>query len=406
MSLSRRSLLKGAGVAALLAGAPPGLRLSFTGSAKAASAGHCIIFCFLRGGMDGLNLVAPADDPNLIAARSPDLLLSTSGSLQAYPLKNGPSNNDWRLHPSAPELRDLYNQGQLAFVHAAGVPFESRSHFEMQSLVEQGTIDPTVSSNGTGWIGRYAEEADFADGTFAVVSGEAILPTSMSGDPQALSLPSPKQFTLGSSARTNFLTAAYQPAPGLIGDQARTTIAAAEALGTDDASYQSSVTYDTSPLGAALSVIAELLKLDVGLQMAEVEYNVWDTHVNQKPRFAAGVTELSKSIGQFAGDMAAQWSNITIIATTEFGRRVQSNASLGTDHGHGGVMILIGGRVNGGRIYGSWPGLAPAVLDDGDVPVTTDSRQVLAEAITTLRGDLPAGLFPELAAAAPLGLFT
>jgi uncharacterized protein (DUF1501 family) len=104
--------------------------------------------------------------------------------------------------------------------------------------------------------------------------------------------------------------------------------------------------------------------------------------------------------------MTAQWHNITIITISEFGRRVKSNANLGTDHGHGNVMIVAGGRVNGGRIYGDWRGLSPSVLDGGDVPVTTDSRQVLAEALSVLRGDLPAGLFPGLAASSPLGLFS
>jgi uncharacterized protein (DUF1501 family) len=404
--LSRRSLLKGVGLTALLADAPPGLRLSFIGGARAATAGHVIIFCFLRGGLDGLNLVAPADDLDLMAARPPDLLLSTAGSSPALALKNGPTGNDWRLHPSAVELKALYDAGQLAFVHATGVLANSRSHFEMQSLVEQGITDPTLTGAGTGWIGRYAEQASFAEGTFAVVSADAILPYSMRGDPQALSLPNPTQFVIGSAARATFLTAAYQSTPGLIGTQARTSIAAVEAFRTADAGYKSSAAYDKSTLGAGFSVIAELLKLDLGLQMAEVEYNIWDTHVNQKPRFEAGVVELSKTIGQFAKDMAAQWGNITIITISEFGRRVKSNANLGTDHGHGNVMIVAGGRVNGGRIYGSWPGLAPSVLDSGDVPVTTDSRLILTEAIKVLRGDLPAGLFPGLAMASPLGLFS
>jgi uncharacterized protein (DUF1501 family) len=406
MPVSRRSLLRGASLTTMLASLPPGLCLSFAGSANAASAGHVIIFCLLRGGLDGLNLVAPADDGNLIAARPSDLLLSTSGSSQAFRLNNGPTQNDWRLHPSAVELKALYDAGSLAFVHATGVPANSRSHFEMQGLVERGVADPTLANDGTGWIGRYAQKASFGSGTFAVASAEAMLPASMYGDPPAISLPDPKRFVLGSDARTKFLTADYQSAPGLVGSQARTTIAAVQALAQADANYKGSGSYDNNPFAAGLSVIAELIKLDIGLQIAEIEYNIWDTHVNQKPRFTSGVTVLSKSIGEFANDIAAQWGKVTMIVMSEFGRRVKSNADIGTDHGHGNVMIVLGGRVNGGRIYGQWPGLDPAVLDYGDVPVTIDSRAILAEAIKVLRGDLPADLFPNLAASSPLGLFS
>jgi uncharacterized protein (DUF1501 family) len=407
MTLSRRSLLRGATVGTLLAALPPGFRLSFVDPAEAATASssHVIIFCFLRGGMDGLNLVAPADDPNLIAVRPAELRLSTSGVGAGFPLANGPSGNDWRLHPSAPELKTLYDAGELAFVHASGVPADSRSHFEMQALVELGVADTALATSG--WIGRYANSASFSSGTFAVVSVQPAPPTSLSGDLLAITLPSPNQFALGTPDRSRFLQAVYQGAPGLVGSNARTAIAAANTFVGANAGYIQPPpgTFGNDAFSTGLSVIAELIKLNIGLKIAEVEYGPWDTHISQSPQFTKAVTTLSKGIGAFYNYIGGGGNNVTMITMSEFGRRVRSNADLGTDHGHGGVMMVLGGGVRGGKIFGTWNGLAAAALDLGDVPVTVDSRAVLAEVIASGRGDLPSGLFPGLAPAPPLGLF-
>ena len=205
MDLSRRSLLKGAALGGVAAVLPPGVRLAFA----AGGASHIVVFALMRGGMDGLNLVAPADDPNLIAARPATLRLTSSGAGAGLPLANGPSRNDWRLHPSAPELKALYDAGQLAFVHASGIPANSRSHFEMQAFLEHGVADALALNHANGWIGQYALNTAIAAQTFALVSAAPTLPASMSGDPNAISLPNPQQFTLGSTARAQFLHTAY-----------------------------------------------------------------------------------------------------------------------------------------------------------------------------------------------------
>jgi uncharacterized protein (DUF1501 family) len=387
----------------MLAGLPSGVRLSFAGG----GAPQTIVFVFLRGAMDGLNLVAPSDDANLIAARPAGLRLSSSGTSAGLALANGPSENDWRLHPSAPELGELYNSGHLAFVHASGIPADSRSHFEMQAMAEHGVADTVSAGETVGWIGRYATESGIAASTFGLISAADTLPASMSGDANAISLPNPSQFTLGSSARAAFLNAAYNGATGLIGTQGRFAITAVNGLQQQLASYPPlpAGTYGTDSFGTGLSVIAELIKLGVGLQVAEVEYSNWDTHVNQQPRFAASAAILSKGLGDFYNDLSAYSQNVTTVVMSEFGRRVQSNADLGTDHGHGNVMLVMGGSVVGGRIYGDWLGLDPSVLDIGDVPITTDYRAVLSEVIDATRGDLPATLFPGFAPSARLGLF-
>ena len=403
MVISRRAMLRGAAIGGAAAALP--LRMAF--GASGAQASNIIVFAVMRGGMDGLNLVAPADDADLIAARAANLRLLPDGATPALPLANGPSANDWRLHPSAPELKSLYDAGRLAFIHASGIPADSRSHFQMQAFLEHGVADAVTLARSNGWIGQYALATGIAQSTFSLVSGAPTLPASMAGDPMALSLPDPKAFTLGSAAQTQFLRSAYGGAAGPTGAPGRVAIAAVDAFQSINAGFTPGPGYGTDPLATGFSVVAELIKRGAGLQMAEVEYTNWDTHVNQQPRFAAAVTVLSKAVGAFFADIGDLAARVTVVVMSEFGRRVQGNASGGTDHGHGNVMMVLGGGVRGGRIYGTWPGLKPSVLDLGDLPVTTDSRSVLSEVVAAKRGDLMASVFPGFVPPTPsLGLFS
>ncbi len=403
MLISRRSMVKSAALGAVVAASPVGLRLGFAAS----SPSSMLVFVLLRGGMDGLNMVAPSDDADLFAARPESLRLVASGTNAALPLANGPSSNDWRLHPKATALKALYDAGRLAFVHAAGVPANSRSHFQMQAFIENGVADQITLSQTNGWIARYAIDTGISGQTFALVSGDATVPPSMMGDKQAISMPDPTQFNAGSAARTAFLETAYTAAAGTLGAQGRVALNAVGSFKTMSAGFtQPSGTYGTDSLSKALSVVSEVIKIKAGLQVAEVEFNDWDTHVNQQPRFANSAATLSAGLGSFMADMKASGQNVTLVAMSEFGRRVKSNASGGTDHGHGNVMMVMGNNVKGGRIYGKWLGLNPSVLDLGDVPVTTDYRSVLSEVISHARGDLPSTLFPGFTAPAPIGLFS
>jgi uncharacterized protein (DUF1501 family) len=404
MEISRRAALRSAAAAGLLAA--PGLRFGFAASPQASSS-RVLVFLMMRGAMDGLNLVAPSDDADLFAARPEGLRLLSSGTNPALPLANGPSSNDWRLHPKATGLKTLYDAGQLAFVHAAGVPADSRSHFQMQSFVENGVADAiTLSHSTSGWIARLGLANGYGGKPFALVSADATLPPSMSGDNSAVSMPDPAQFTVGSAARSAFLNAAYATAPGTIGASGKTALSAVAGFKTLSAGYTPppAGTYGTDSLSKAFSVISEVIKLNAGLQLAEVEYSDWDTHVNQQPRFANSVTNLNAGLSSFLKDMTASGKAVTVVAMSEFGRRVKSNASGGTDHGHGNVMIVAGSGVKGGRIYGKWLGLSSSVLDQGDVPVTTDYRQVISDVVAATQG-ANATLFPGFTPSTPVGLF-
>src|ERR1700682_1024271 len=195
MPVTRRSFLKGAALGSVFTALPPGARLVLANTA----AKEPLLFVLLRGGTDGLNLIAPIDDANLVAAR-PATLLPSSG----FSLAGGLTKQDWRLHPSAPGLNALYQARQLAIVHAAGIPFASRSHFEMQQLAEAGAVDLTTTTALGGWIGRYAA-ATAVTGTFAVSAlGVATIPFSESNDYHTVDILDAAHFKVGSPAKMAF----------------------------------------------------------------------------------------------------------------------------------------------------------------------------------------------------------
>lgn len=399
--LGRRAFLSGA-MGATLSALPMGTRLAFS----ATTGKEPILFVMLRGGMDGLNMVAPIDDANLLAARSTAIIPTTGNALA-----NGPTAQDWRLNVNAPELYSLYQAGHLAFVHAAGAPYASRSHFEMQQLTETGQLDLTQVATLGGWIGRYALQSGVA-GTFAVAAaGVATLPLSLSDDLAAIDILSASTFKLRSTDKVKFVQQAYTGgAPGTLAaaldQQAADMIGATQGFQTINTGYTPPAGYGTDSLSVGLSIAAELMKAGAGIQLGAFEYDDWDTHVNEPATFSKSAAILSKALYAFYNDITAAGLNATVIVASEFGRRVAGNASGGTDHGHGNVVMALGPSVRGGAIYGAWPGLAPAQTDQGDVAVMTDTRQVFLEAINARRGDAPAGLFPNLTLTAqPLNLF-
>lgn len=237
------------------------------------------------------------------------------------------------------------------------------------------------------------------------------IPLSINDDQSAVDILDVKSFRLASAEKLNFLKQVYAPTSGSsvlrtpLAAQAGDAIQAVEGFQSIDSGYSTPPSYGTDSLSKGLSIAAELMKHGAGLQLAAFEYNNWDTHVSEAARFPPAVTILSKALGAFWNDVAAAGLGVTVVVMSEFGRRIASNADGGTDHGHGNVMMILSSAVLGGRMYGQWPGLAPAQTDLGDLAITTDSRQVLLEAITRGRGDAPANLFPGLTIQKPLRLF-
>jgi uncharacterized protein (DUF1501 family) len=393
MHMNRRDLLKLTGSAALLA-ATGVHNLAFAREPGANDT--VLVFLFLRGGCDVLNLIGPSNDPVYAEARAPDLRVLDSGDRAGLQLLTS-GRDDFRLHPDAAPMLDLYQQKHLAIVHATGLTDETRSHFVAQDLMERGWLDASKQrpSGANGWMTRWLAELGGTNGLARAVSTTGAVAKSLEGESDALCVPNLKYgYGLpGGDEAHAVLSSLYGSGNGLVAMRGRDAVAAVAALdarlprGADHKPlpYEPvhGAQYDeNTDIGTALSTVARLIKLDVGLRAACVDMGGWDTHEGQPGRFNNLAKNLSRALAAFWNDVASEQHRVLLIATTEFGRRLRSNKSNGTDHGHGGATLALGGRVDGGKLLGPWPGLSGEALDRGvDLAVATDYRSVLAEAV-------------------------
>jgi len=327
-----------------------------------------LISIFLRGAADGLTVCAPLGSPHYFDAR-PTLAISESDALDL--------DGFFGLHPAAAGLKALFDSGDLAIVHASGLATAQRSHFEAQSAMEQG-IDSVDLPPGTGWISRYLDGLNLSS-PLAAVSLDTAVPQSMAGSPSVLAVSSIDQFSLQLDDDAQWALASAYARDPLLDPTANAALTAADEL-EPIADLAIGEGYPAGPLGQAMADTARLIRADSGLVCAAMNSGGWDHHDDQANQIEPLLAQLGDALTAFRNDIGNEWANTTIVIQTEFGRRVRENAARGTDHGHGGVMIVAGGGVNGGQVYTDWPGLAPGDLSAGeDLAVTTDYRQVLAE---------------------------
>jgi uncharacterized protein (DUF1501 family) len=390
---TRRRFLAGTGLAGV---AGLGTQLANTRVSFAAQGGTgTLVVIFLRGGMDGLSVVVPADDPNLLQAR-PDLAVRGSSLL---PLDRG-----FGLHPALAPLHDLWRRGRFTAVHGVSTPDISRSHFQAQDCLERGG---STTGAVEGWLDRVLDR--LGPGTsFRSVSRGSTVPRAMAGDQPSLSLRTLESFALlgwdGVHARTvEALSTLYTGLEHPLEPAVAATLAALDAADRVNASdYRPGATYPTGDFGEGLAELARLVKSDVGLRVACIDVGGWDMHTRlgtvDDGDMTALLTPFGQALGAFATDLGDRLDDVTVVAMTEFGRRIEQNASRGTDHGHGAAVLLLGGRLAGGTVHGNWPGLAPEVRDQGDVPGANDYRDVLGEVVSVRLGVSPADLgsvFPD-----------
>lgn len=372
-----------------------------------------LIVLFLRGGMDGLNFLAPIDDANYRAARGGKIALQEN----ALRIHQSIADLDFRLHTDAAPLKELYDNKSLAFIHAAGLTNGTRSHFEAQDLMELGSnTDKNLSQ---GWLTRYLQS--FHKGT--IVPAYAIgtvPPASLLGSMDQMNIKELKDLKLDwDPTLLSLLSDLYNSGDSLVyrsGQNALRNIdhiqKSLQETTMDLENYQpsSSADYFTEWPGDELSksfkAVAQLIKMDIGMKVATIDFDGWDMHDGQEWKFPKWTEALSRNLMAFYNDIHAYHSKTTIILMTEFGRRLRANKNGGTDHGHGGIMMTLGGNVKGGKIYGAWPGLANEQLDNGvDLAVTTDYRTVLSEIF--LKRKLVADhnlIFPGFGNYSPLGI--
>ena len=329
-----------------------------------------LVVIFLRGGADGLNMVAPLEDDGYHKAR-PRIALKKSEAIRL--------DGFYGLNPLMKELEPLYKAGALAIVHAAGSEDATRSHFEAQDLMEHGGM---VAG---GWLGRFLRNRpNGVAGPLSAVAFGRTVPESFRGAPAATVMESFEAFSLGgkSGALAGELARLYANEPGLLGSAGRDTLGALKRINElKNTRYEPAhgADYGRDEFAKGLEQVARMIKARVGLEAASVDLNGWDSHFGQSTVMDPRMVQLSKGLSAFCADMGKEMEHTSVVVMTEFGRRVAENSSFGTDHGRGGVMFALGGGIKGGRVLGQWPGLSNEVLEGpGDLPVTTNYRDVLA----------------------------
>ena len=353
---------------------------------------HRLVVVFQRGAADGLNIVVPYREKNYYAMR-PSIAIPQNQVIDL--------DGFFGLHPAMAAFKPLYDERQLAIVHAAGSPDMTRSHFDAQDYMESGT--PGVRSTEDGWLNR-AMQAEDGHGpalhtAFRAVAVGAEVPRTMAGKIPAVALSNVANFQVGGRGPAPGPAAsAFEAMYGASGDRilhatGEETFDAVKMLrAANPAQYRpaAGADYPNSEFGNHMKQVAQLLKADLGVEAAFTDVTGWDTHQNQgsvNGQLANRLGDFANAIAAFWRDMGDEAANITLVTMSEFGRTAHENGTGGTDHGHGNAMFVLGANVKGGRVHGRWPGLAHEQLNEGrDLALTTDYRQVLGELITCTMG--------------------
>ncbi len=347
---------------------------------------ECLVVVFLRGGADGLTLVPPIAD---------DAYYRTRPILGIRPGRALDLGGTFGLHPALSSLKPVWDQGELAIVHAAGSEDSSRSHFEAQDLMEHGGLA------AGGWLGRFLRyRTQPASGALSAVAIGKTVPECLRGAPAATVMQSLDDFSLGpqSSALLPRLARLYASETGDLGRAARDTLGALrriESLRSEPYRPSGGAEYPADEFGRGLTELARMIKARVGLEAAAIDLGGWDSHLAQEVLLEPLMSRLAQGIAAFYRDLGPATATTSIVVMTEFGRRVRENASLGTDHGRGSVMLVLGGGVHGGRVIGDWPGL-DTLEGPGDLPVVNNYRNVLAPVLRRHgAGDDLSRIFPD-----------
>jgi uncharacterized protein (DUF1501 family) len=379
---TRRVFLKSSGMAMLSLGFAPSF---LARTVEAASARRkLLIAIFQRGAVDGLNMIVPYGEADYYRLR-PTIAVPRpgAGDIAAVDL-----DGFFGLHPRMAALKPLWDNHSLAIVHACGSPDSTRSHFDAQDYMETAT--PGIKSTKDGWLNRYLQVARTQGTPLTAVAVARQMPRSLQGSAAALAMASVGEFGVrgGMSTQETFeeayARAADQALKGTAGD-AFEAIHALSRKGVLTYRPENGAVYPRSAYGQALQEIARLAKADVGLEIAFAESTQWDHHVNEggaTGQIANRLGDFADGIAALARDLGDRMADTIILTMSEFGRTVAENGNRGTDHGHGNAMMLIGGSVNGGRIYGQWPGLGEQQRHEGrDLQITTDFRDVFGEVV-------------------------
>jgi uncharacterized protein (DUF1501 family) len=401
MKVSRRAFLKSGGIAMIGMSTLPGF-LQRAVAATPSAGKKKLVVLFQRGAADGLNIVVPFAEPNYYRIR-PTIAIQAPGRA-AGDQAAADLDGFFGLHPSMASLAPLFHNGSMAIVHAAGSPDSSRSHFDAQDYMESGT--PGIRATDDGWLNRtLAETPEPGASPFRAVAMGPNLPLTLRGTAPAIALPDVSQFKVfaQSPAVEGGFEALYaQTVDTALRGTGNETFEAVDMLRKADPARfqpQNGAQYPAGRVGQTMLQVAQLLKADIGMEVSFVDTGGWDNHVNEggaQGQLANLLRDLSGSLAAFSQDLGDRMEDVVVVTMSEFGRTAHENGNRGTDHGHANCMLVMGGPVKGGKVYGQWPGLNPDQLNEGrDLTLTTDFRSVLGELIVNHLGskDLDA-VFP------------
>ncbi|HEY2572946.1 MAG TPA: DUF1501 domain-containing protein, partial [Verrucomicrobiaceae bacterium] len=359
------------------------MRAMAQGAPQQANRKKVLIAIFQRGAADGLNIVAPFFEKAYYDMR-PTIAVQPPGKT------NGGIDLDGRfaLHPALQPLKPLWDSGQLAVIHAAGSPDPSRSHFDAQDYMESGT--PGKISEG-GWLNRALPIAGAGASPVRAIAMGAQLPRTLRGTQNAVAVNNLDQFQVRNATASSILESMYDNTPDTaLGSSGKETFEAVrfiDAINKRPYAPANGAQYPAGDFGRGLQQISRLIKADAGVEAAFVDIGGWDHHTNEAPQLTTLLQQYGGALAAFAKDMGDRMSDIVLATMSEFGRTAREDGNGGTDHGHGNVMMVLGGPVRGGKVYGRWPGLAPEQLyEKRDLAITTDFRDVLGELVRTHLG--------------------
>ncbi|MEO8649555.1 MAG: DUF1501 domain-containing protein [Acidobacteriota bacterium] len=390
--MDRRFFLKTGGIGlasfGIMAAAPEFLHQFALGQAGKNAYGtkKVLVTIFQRGAVDGLNVVVPYGDSEYYNLRR-TIAVPQPGKTDGVVDLDG----YFGLHPAMASLEKFWNSKQLAVVHSAGSPDNTRSHFDAQDYMESGT--PGNKGTRDGWLNRVLQgEKDRQASPFRAVAMTQQLPRSLYGRSPAVAMTSLSDFAIKAGIYTSNMKGGFegvweQNAKDSLTETGKETFEAVNYLKeANPAQYkpENGAVYPNSRLGQSLKQIAQLIKAGVGLEVAFAEAGGWDTHVNEggaRGQLSNLLRDFSDSISAFGTDLGKKMDDVVLLTMSEFGRTARENGNRGTDHGHGNMMFVLGNRVKGGKVYGDWKGLKNDQLNEGrDLAVTTDFRDVFAEA--------------------------
>jgi len=386
MSFTRRIFLRNGALALVGTTAMPTFltRAAF-GAVAPGTNNKRLVVIFQRGAADGLNIVVPHAEPQYYAMR-PSINIPRKSVIDL--------DGFFGLHPAMASFQPLWQQRHLAIVHAAGSPDPTRSHFDAQDFMESGT--PGVKITDDGWLNRslHAMPDPAQASAFRAIALGPSLPRILSGSEPAVAMNNINDFSVGgrgpkpSPIAATFEAMYDHSSDSVLHGTGEETFDAVKMLkAADPGKYTPApgANYPKGRFGDSLRQLAQLIKANLGVQVAFADIGGWDHHVNEgstEGQIANVLTDFSQSLSAFWTDLGDLGEDTVVVTMSEFGRTARENGNRGTDHGHANVMFVLGGPVHGGRVYGRWPGLDQSQLYEGrDLALTTDFRQVIGEAV-------------------------